>query len=113
MSDVTVTELAHFLCAYARTEPNADAGAHFLAVPTIGNADDGEVEHRRVAEQIFFGLARIAVLSVSDDHVLYTPDDAAVARRIERRQVAGMQLPARVEYLAGALGIARIPQHHV
>jgi hypothetical protein len=24
-----------------------------------------------------------------------------------------MQLPARVEYLAGALGIARIPQHHV
>jgi len=112
MSDVTVTELARFLCAYARSLPNADAGASFLAVLAIGDADDGEVEHRRVAEQIFFDLARIDVLSVSDDHVLYAPDDAAVARRIERRQVAGMQLPGRVEYLGGALGVARIPQHH-
>ena len=112
MSDVPVTELAHFLCAYDRTFPNAGAGANLLAVPTIGNVDDGDVEHRRVAEQIFFALARIDGLCTSDDHVLYAPDDTAVARQIERGQVAGMQSPGRVEYFAGALGVAPIPQQH-
>lgn len=110
MSDVTVTELARFLCAYARSLPNADAGASFLAVPAIGDADDGEVEHRRVAEQIFFDLARIDVLSVSDDHVLYAPDDAAVTRRIERRQVAGMQLPGYAARHVGVTGPAGLPR---
>jgi hypothetical protein len=69
----------------------AHEGGHGLPPPLVGQADDGHVGHRRVAEQECLDLPGVDVFAAPDDHVLHPAGDAAVAPLVHRPEVAGAE----------------------
>ena len=64
-------------------------------------------------EQQLLELARIDVLAAADDHVLEPALDRAIAARVHRAEVAGMQPAVGVDGGGGRLGHLEIAEHDV
>jgi hypothetical protein len=88
--NLSAAEFADLFLRDAHAAPQPDARADGLAVLGVGNTDDGDVEHRRMAIKIFFDFPRINVLAAADDHILQAADDIAIALRVEHREIAGV-----------------------
>lgn len=67
-----------------------DKGRDRLAVALVGQADDADLGHARVAEEAVFHFERVYVLAALDDEVLDPAGDFDVAVRVHFRFVAGL-----------------------
>ena len=109
--DLAPAERGHVVRAERGALMRHDPGADLLAEPPVRDAEHLRLPDVGMAEEVILDLARIDVLAAADDHVLHTPDDAAEAVLVKRRQVAGMH-PSVDNALAGPLTVAPVAAHH-
>ena len=83
-----------------------DEGHHLLAPFGVELADNGALEHGRVAQQHLLNLARIDVHAARDDHVLRAILERQEAIFIEAADIAGVE-PAALE--GGRVGLGVLP----
>src|SRR5262249_47846458 len=110
--DAAFTERAHFVRAELSARLHDHPRADLLTVLPVGHADHLHVLDLRVSVQELLDLPRIHVLAPADHHVLEPPDDVAVARGVERREVAGVHPARGVHRFRGLLGVVPVPEHH-
>ena len=98
--------------ARRRPRPEHDDGLERLAPGRVGDAEDGALEHGRVAVEARLDLGRVDVLAAADHHVLGAVDDVDEAVLVPRRHVAGPHPAAAVaEDLGGEVGPAPVADH--
>ena len=73
-----------------------DGGDDGLAPALVGQPEDGDLAHRRVAHEDLLDLDRVDVLAAGDDHVLLAVDERDVAVVVDLAEVAGVE-PAAAE----------------
>ena len=93
--------------AAARLE--LDGGDRYLARPLVGDAEDGAVEHRRVAVQHGLDLGRRHLESAHLDHLLAAVGEMDPALGLEPTHVAGA-VPPFVEGRRRGL-VGQVPRH--
>ena len=67
-----------------------------LAPALVGQPEDGDLAHGRVADDDLLDLDRVDVLAAGDDHVLLAVDERDVAVLVDLAEVAGVE-PAAAE----------------
>src|SRR4051794_16496431 len=74
-----------------RARRRADEGSYLFTPPLVGDTDHGDFADFRMLEQELLQLARIDVLAAADDHVLQPTFHRAIATRVHRAEIAGVQ----------------------
>ena len=88
-----------------------DPGRDDLAVPGVGQADDGDLGDAGVVVQELLDLGRIDVLAPPDDQLLAAADDPVVAVVALAGEVAGVKPAVGVDHPGGRLGVLVIAGH--
>src|SRR6185312_6003283 len=89
-----------------------DPGGQRLAELFVGHAEYLYFLYLRVPVEEFLDLARIDVFTAANDHVLYPPDDVAIALVVKRGEVAGVHPAFPIDRLAGLFLVLPIALHH-
>ena len=89
-----------------------DDGVHRLAPDVAGDADHGDLRHRRVRRDRVLDLDRVDVLAAGHDHVLDPIDQVEIAVLVEVAGVAGV-VPAAAERLLGRVLLVPVLDHVV
>src|SRR6266704_1732920 len=103
LADTLLIEGSAGLCNDPRTE--------FFAVFRVRNAEHLDILDLWMLIQIFFDFTRIDVLPAADDHVLDPSDDAAISIVVDRRQVARMHPPGRIDGVIRPRLIVPVAKH--
>jgi hypothetical protein len=109
-ADALVDPVAQFVGGDRRTGAQEYRGDRRFAPFFVGDAEDGDFAHRRMAHGDFFDVARVDLDAAAVDHVLLAVDQVEVALVVGIAEVAGEQ-PAVADRLLGEVGAAVVAEH--
>src|SRR6266851_4935921 len=109
--DLAVTEVANLVGGQRLAGSRPDPCAELLAVTTVGDTEDLNIQDLRMTKQKFLDLARVEVLTAADHHVLDAADDVAITLGIDDRDIAGVHPAAGIEHAGRLFGFVPIAQH--
>ena len=99
------TKRAKFVFLQRRFARRADECDRNFTPQGIRYSDYGDFRHRRMLKQNIFYLAGIDVLAASNDHILQSTVDSAIALGVHISEVAGMPFSKPLALLQGVKGI--------
>ena len=91
----------------------ADEGGDLFAPFFVRQSDHRDFADLGVTKQQLFELARIDVFAAADDHVLQAALYRAIAARVHRAEIAGMQPAVAIDRGGGRLGHFEVAEHDV